>query len=93
MEEAARVISKAFSNCVTDRYWPSSLSSNISLISQLPRQSPYAESRKWGVYYVVGLILKCYFRVCASLVVWITAVLTSDTGETNIAVEEHPTRH
>lgn len=27
--------------------------------------SPYAESRKWGVYYVVGLILKCYFRVCS----------------------------
>ncbi|CCM01740.1 uncharacterized protein FIBRA_03806 [Fibroporia radiculosa] len=27
------------------------------------RQSPYQESRKWGVYYVVGLILKCYFRV------------------------------
>ncbi|EMD40529.1 hypothetical protein CERSUDRAFT_111125 [Gelatoporia subvermispora B] len=45
MEEAARIISKAFSACVTDR------------------QSPYAESRKWGVYYVVGLILKCYFRV------------------------------
>ncbi|KAL1939966.1 hypothetical protein VTO73DRAFT_9301 [Trametes versicolor] len=45
MEEAARVISKAFSSCVTDR------------------QSPLAESRKWGVYYVVGLILKCYFRV------------------------------
>ncbi|KAI0650449.1 hypothetical protein C8Q79DRAFT_943751 [Trametes meyenii] len=45
MEEAARIISKAFSSCVTDR------------------QSPVAESRKWGVYYVVGLILKCYFRV------------------------------
>ncbi|EPS98745.1 hypothetical protein FOMPIDRAFT_46713 [Fomitopsis schrenkii] len=45
MEEAARIISKAFSSCVTDR------------------TSPYAESRKWGVYYVVGLILKCYFRV------------------------------
>ncbi|RPD66879.1 COP9 signalosome complex subunit 12 [Lentinus tigrinus ALCF2SS1-7] len=45
MEEAARIISKAFSNCVTDR------------------QSPIQESRKWGVYYVVGLILKCYFRV------------------------------
>lgn len=27
------------------------------------RQSPIAESRKWGVYYVVGLILKSYFRV------------------------------
>ncbi|KAI0698573.1 hypothetical protein BC835DRAFT_1464354 [Cytidiella melzeri] len=45
MEEAARIISKAFSNCVMDR------------------QSPYAESRKWGVYYVVGLIMKSYFRV------------------------------
>ncbi|KAK7696258.1 hypothetical protein QCA50_000911 [Cerrena zonata] len=45
MEEAARLISKAFSNCITDR------------------SSPYAESRRWGVYYVVGLILKSYFRV------------------------------
>ncbi|KAL7282618.1 hypothetical protein ACG7TL_004090 [Trametes sanguinea] len=45
MEEAARIISKAFSSCVMDR------------------QSPLPESRKWGVYYVVGLILKCYFRV------------------------------
>ncbi|GJE84857.1 COP9 signalosome complex subunit 12 [Phanerochaete sordida] len=45
MEESARVISRAFSNCVTDRI------------------SPYAESRKWGIYYVVGLILKSYFRI------------------------------
>jgi len=27
------------------------------------RGSPYAYSRKWGVYYVVCLVLKCYFRV------------------------------
>ncbi|KAI0271969.1 hypothetical protein BGY98DRAFT_1004457 [Russula aff. rugulosa BPL654] len=45
MEEAARIISKAFSNCVTDR------------------TSSYQMSRKWGVYYVVGLVLKSYFRV------------------------------
>ncbi|EPQ59050.1 hypothetical protein GLOTRDRAFT_34717 [Gloeophyllum trabeum ATCC 11539] len=45
MEEAARIISKAFGNCVTDR------------------SSPLAESRKWGIYYVVGLVLKTYFRV------------------------------
>ncbi|KIP04891.1 hypothetical protein PHLGIDRAFT_108948 [Phlebiopsis gigantea 11061_1 CR5-6] len=45
MEEAARVIMKAFTSCVTDRC------------------SPYAESRKWGVYYVVSQILKCYFRI------------------------------
>lgn len=45
MENAAGVLAKAFSNCMTDR------------------SSPYAESRKWGVYYVVGLVLKSYFRV------------------------------
>ncbi|THH11476.1 hypothetical protein EW145_g621 [Phellinidium pouzarii] len=45
MEEAARIITKAFSHCVTDR------------------SSPAAESRKWGVYYAVGLVIKCYFRV------------------------------
>ncbi|KAH9965830.1 PCI domain-containing protein [Russula dissimulans] len=45
MEEAARIISKAFSNCITDR------------------TSSYQMSRKWGVYYVVGLVLKSYFRV------------------------------
>ncbi|KAF6761987.1 hypothetical protein DFP72DRAFT_1061270 [Ephemerocybe angulata] len=45
MEEAARIISKAFGLCMTDRI------------------SPPMESRKWGVYYIVGLVLKCYFRV------------------------------
>jgi hypothetical protein len=27
------------------------------------RISTYDASRKWGIYYVVGLVLKCYFRV------------------------------
>ncbi|EJD01368.1 uncharacterized protein FOMMEDRAFT_135593 [Fomitiporia mediterranea MF3/22] len=45
MEEAARILTKAFTHCVTDR------------------TSPPAESRKWGIYYVVGLVMKCYFRV------------------------------
>jgi hypothetical protein len=27
------------------------------------RNSPPDESRKWGVYYVVGLAMKCYFKV------------------------------
>ncbi|KAF8549697.1 hypothetical protein OG21DRAFT_1599065 [Imleria badia] len=27
------------------------------------RTSPADQSRKWGIYYVVGLVLKCYFRV------------------------------
>ncbi|CAA7260139.1 unnamed protein product [Cyclocybe aegerita] len=45
MEESARIIAKAFGNCMTDR------------------TSPPDQSRKWGVYYVVGLVLKSYFRV------------------------------
>ncbi|KAH9938096.1 uncharacterized protein B0H18DRAFT_866191 [Fomitopsis serialis] len=54
MEEAARIISKAFSSCTPFC---------IIVHPVYRRMSPYAESRKWGVYYVVGLILKCYFRV------------------------------
>ncbi|KAF8834562.1 hypothetical protein BDN67DRAFT_975921 [Paxillus ammoniavirescens] len=27
------------------------------------RASPADQSRKWGIYYVVGLVMKCYFRV------------------------------
>ncbi|KAK7470200.1 COP9 signalosome (CSN) subunit [Stygiomarasmius scandens] len=27
------------------------------------RVSPPEQSRKWGVYYVVGLVLKCYFKI------------------------------
>ncbi|KAF5393060.1 hypothetical protein D9757_001115 [Collybiopsis confluens] len=45
MEDAARKIADAFTNCVTDRI------------------SPPDQSRKWGVYYVVGLVLKSYFRL------------------------------
>ncbi|KAL1700840.1 hypothetical protein EV121DRAFT_213423 [Schizophyllum commune] len=45
MEEAARVVMKAFTACVTDR------------------SSPPDRSRKWGVYYVAGLVFKCYFRL------------------------------
>ncbi|KAJ7245685.1 hypothetical protein C8J57DRAFT_1361426 [Mycena rebaudengoi] len=45
MVEAARIVAKAFSNCMTDR------------------TSPTDESRKWGAYYVVGLAMKCYFKV------------------------------
>ncbi|PPQ67594.1 LOW QUALITY PROTEIN: hypothetical protein CVT25_012088 [Psilocybe cyanescens] len=29
----------------------------------MDRISPPDQSRKWGIYYVVGLVLKCYFRV------------------------------
>ena len=64
MEEAARIISKAFTNCVMDRYALCSSRHKVAADIRIHyRQSPYAESRKWGVYYVVGLIMKSYFRV------------------------------
>ena len=66
MEEAARIISKAFSSCVTDRCSSSTRHPRSTTDKLGYRTSPYAESRKWGVYYVVGLILKCYFRVCGT---------------------------
>ncbi|KAI0314461.1 hypothetical protein OF83DRAFT_1063803 [Amylostereum chailletii] len=45
MENAARTMAKAFTQCLQDR------------------TSTYQMSRKWGVYYVVGLTLKSYFRL------------------------------
>lgn len=40
------------------------------LPQKFSRTSPPAESRKWGVYYVVGLILKCYFRARTTSVIY-----------------------
>ena len=66
MESAAGVVAKAFSNCMTDRYV--SQATRLAALFHLheitlSRTSPADQSRKWGIYYVVGLVLKCYFRV------------------------------
>jgi hypothetical protein len=62
MVEAARIVAKAFSNCMTDRcdVWRFP---DCVLMREWDRNSPADESRKWGVYYVVGLAMKCYFKV------------------------------
>ncbi|KAK0190618.1 hypothetical protein F5146DRAFT_1137436 [Armillaria mellea] len=73
MEEAARVIAKAFGNCMTDR------------------TSPLNESRKWGVYYVVGLILKCYFR--ASHLLLIKVPLLHDPNSDIPPLQLYPRSH
>lgn len=65
MEEAARIIAKAFGNCMTDRYEAQGiyfLFFGIQSFLLSSRTSPPDQSRKWGIYYVVGLVLKCYFR-------------------------------
>lgn len=38
-------------------------------LSKTLRVSPLPESRKWGVYYVVGLVLKSYFRVSFTIAI------------------------
>lgn len=51
------------------------------------RISPPDQSRKWGVYYVVGLVLKCYFRASASFPrVVLCSTPCSYTGQANIAL-------
>ncbi|KAJ6615563.1 hypothetical protein B0H10DRAFT_1801123 [Mycena sp. CBHHK59/15] len=74
MVEAARIVAKAFSNCMTDR------------------TSPSDESRKWGIYYVVGLAMKCYFKVKRiSLTKNIIKVL--DNSADIPALAEYPRSH
>ncbi|KAG4301897.1 hypothetical protein PCANB_002153 [Pneumocystis canis] len=43
-EEAARMINKAFTICITDR-------------------APIELSRKWGTYYIIGILFKIYFKI------------------------------
>ncbi|KTW32282.1 uncharacterized protein T551_00373 [Pneumocystis jirovecii RU7] len=43
-EEAARMINKAFTICITDR-------------------APIEMSRKWGTYYIIGVLFKIYFKI------------------------------
>jgi len=73
MEEAARIIAKAFGNCMTDR------------------TSPPDQSRKWGIYYIVGLVLKCYFRACISFLhgSGSSTPHLPFPGEAHILVKEH----
>ena len=60
------------------------------------RTSPINESRKWGVYYVVVLVLKCYFRVRVPPPLMLSTISTERTlntpGQTYIPLQKHPSR-
>lgn len=51
-----------------------------------------AESRKWGVYYVTGMIMKLYFRVCTPWYPFFSRTHLG-LGQTDIPVEKHPQGH
>ena len=99
MEESARIIAKAFGNCMTDRCSPFPYTVYfLILVEFLNRTSPPDQSRKWGVYYVVGLVLKCYFRAsqtsgflyvhCCKPALFLFLLL----GQTNISIKKRLTR-
>lgn len=90
MEEAARIITKAFGLCMTDRR---AIQCPVTFSISYPpsRISPYEESRKWGIYYVVGLVLKCYFRVRPCLPYKAGFFLTEASGSPYITVQEYST--
>ena len=52
------------------------------------RTSPIEQSRKWGVYYIVGLVLKSYFRAShRHLLCMLTSTILSD--KTDITVKKY----
>lgn len=59
LEDAARVLNKIFTTCLSDRYDPS----QKRLIRPKNRRAPLEESRKWGIYYIINLLFKTYFRL------------------------------
>lgn len=58
----------------------------IRFRNPLFRTSPPEQSRKWGVY-VVGLVLKSYFRVCLTLYLSKFAELSTD--QENVYLQKH----
>lgn len=65
LEDAARVINRMFTLCISDRYVAYSMSIHTSDIRAhcCGHRAPIEESRKWGLYYTTNLLFKTYFKV------------------------------
>ncbi|KAF9889938.1 COP9 signalosome (CSN) subunit [Aspergillus nanangensis] len=63
LEEAARVINRMFTLCLSDRHVPHE--PDFQLMSMLTGRvrAPIEESRKWGVYNMTNLLFKTYFKL------------------------------
>ena len=64
LEDAARVINRVFTLCISDRYVDvicQSIPWDIEL--NVLCRAPIEESRKWGLYYTTNLLFKTYFKV------------------------------
>lgn len=68
LEDAARVINRMFTLCISDRYvvieqtFPPHLL-HETLAESATSRAPLEESRKWGLYYTTNLLFKTYFKL------------------------------
>ena len=68
LEDAARVINRMFTLCISDRYVAIEENVNITpdrrtLAESAISRAPLEESRKWGLYYTTNLLFKTYFKL------------------------------
>ncbi|KAL9028441.1 MAG: hypothetical protein Q9196_003202, partial [Gyalolechia fulgens] len=64
LEDAARVINKVFTLCISDRYVDIVRQFKISCLhAQFLSRAPIEESRKWGLYHTTNLLFKTYFKL------------------------------
>ena len=71
LEDAARVINRMFTLCISDRYVVFQLDDSLPISLFAPflltllsiHRAPLEESRKWGLYYTTNLLFKTYFKL------------------------------
>ena len=66
LEDAARIINRIFTLCISDRYVVFRFVQEFICVDPLLRsraRAPLETSRKWGLYYTTNLLFKTYFKV------------------------------
>ena len=70
LEDAARVINRMFTLCISDRYVGFKLTRPFQELlvihcakTCVASRAPLDESRKWGLYYTTNLLFKTYFKL------------------------------
>ena len=63
LEQAAWVINRMFTICLSDRYLLRHLEVLFMYSAKVVTRSEITESRKWGIYSTTNLLFKTYFKV------------------------------
>ncbi|KAL9104161.1 MAG: hypothetical protein Q9163_000860 [Psora crenata] len=66
LEDAARLINRMFTLCISDRYVARQpvTSSRLTCCAEGKFcRAPLEDSRKWGLYYITNLLFKTYFKL------------------------------